>query len=66
MPVKPFFNGLLGATLLGKHKDYGRFAPFFLGHSPRTVADRHYVAPSQELFDEAVLWMGKQLGQVKG
>ncbi len=55
----------LGATLLGSHKDYGRFSSYFLGHSPRTLADRFYVAPSQELFDEAVMWLGQQLGQVK-
>jgi integrase len=54
----------LGASLLGSHKDYGRLASYFLGHSPRTVADRHYVTPPQELFDEAVTWLGKQLGQV--
>jgi integrase len=54
----------LGASLLAKHEVYGRFASYFLGHSPRTVADRHYVTPPQELFDEAVLWLGKQLGQV--
>ena len=29
------------------------------------VADRFYVAPSQELFDEAVMWLGQQLGQVE-
>ena len=27
------------------------------------MADRHYAAPSQELFDEAVTWLGQQLGQ---
>lgn len=53
----------LGATILDGHKDYGRFKSYFLGHSPRTVADRHYAAPSQSLFDEAVEWLGRQLGQ---
>jgi integrase len=53
----------LGATLLESHKDYGRFKSYFLGHSPRTMADRHYAAPSQELFDAAVGWLGQQLGQ---
>jgi integrase len=55
----------LGATLLEGHREYGRFKNHFLGHSPRTVADRHYVVPSQELFDEAVTWLGRQLGQVE-
>jgi hypothetical protein len=34
----------------------------FLGHSPRTMKDRHYAAPATELFDKAVLWLGKQYG----
>jgi integrase len=55
----------LGASLLATHRDYGRFASYFLGHSPQSVADRHYVVPPQELFDEAVLWLGRQLGQVQ-
>ena len=54
----------LGASLLATHKEYGRFQSYFLGHSPRTVADRHYVVPPQELFDQAVMWLGQQLGQV--
>jgi integrase len=54
----------LGATLLGSHPEYGRFQSYFLGHSPRTVADRHYVVPPQGLFDKAVLWLGRQVGQV--
>jgi integrase len=55
----------LGASLLASHSEYGRFQSYFLGHSPRTVADRHYVVPPQKLFDKAVLWLGKQLGQVE-
>jgi integrase len=54
----------LGASLLASHANYGRFQSYFLGHSPRTVADRHYVVPPQDLFDEAVLWLGKKLSQV--
>jgi integrase len=34
----------------------------FLGHSPRSMKEKHYAAPPQQLFDEAVLWLGKQLG----
>jgi integrase len=53
----------LGASLLEGHKDHGRFVSYFLGHSPRTVKDRHYAVPPQSLFDEAVAWLGEQLGQ---
>jgi integrase len=52
------------ATLLESHETYGRLTAHFLGHSPRSMKDRHYAAPPQELFDKAVLWLGKQLDQV--
>ena len=50
------------ATLLGGSEKYGRYAQLFLGHSPRSIADKHYVRPSAELFDEAVSWLGGQYG----
>ncbi len=53
----------LGATLLEKHETYGRLKVLFLGHSPKSVTDRHYAAPPQALFDAAILWMGQQLDQ---
>lgn len=52
------------ATLLESHEVYGRFKHYFLGHSPRSIADRYYAAPDQGLFDKAVWWLGQQLGQV--
>lgn len=50
------------STVMGGHEVYGRFTQLFLGHSPRTIADKHYVVPSQELFDKAVSWLGEQYG----
>jgi integrase len=50
------------ATLLESHETYGRFTQHFLGHAPRTIAARHYAAPSQDLFDEAVDWLAQQYG----
>jgi len=50
------------ATLLESHETYGRFTQHFLGHAPRTIAARHYAAPSQDLFDEAVGWLARQYG----
>lgn len=38
----------------------------FLGHAPASMAAKHYAAPPQKLFDEAVLWLGKQYGFVDG
>jgi integrase len=54
----------LGATLLDTHETYGRFKSLFLGHAPASMADRHYAAPSQQLFDSAVTWLGEQLGVI--
>jgi integrase len=50
------------ATMLEGHETYGRLVTLFLGHSPRSVKDRHYSAPPQELFDSALLWLGEQFG----
>ena len=50
------------ATMLESHPIYGRFTSYFLGHAPQSMKDKHYAAPSQELFDEAVSWLGQQFG----
>jgi integrase len=50
------------ASLLESHEVYGRFTSLFLGHAPSSMKDRHYAAPPQALFDEAVQWLGDQLG----
>lgn len=54
----------MGATMLDSRSEYSRFSEMFLGHSPRGIKDRHYSAPDQRGFDEAVTWLGQQLGQV--
>lgn len=51
-----------GATLLGSQPRYFFCAWSFLGHSPRTIAEKHYIKPTQELIDEAIRWLGDQLG----
>jgi integrase len=56
----------MGPTLLAPHAEFGRYAEHFLGHAPKNMADTHYITPSQERFDAAVLWLGQQLGQVEG
>jgi hypothetical protein len=59
IPLKAFRS--IGATLLESHETYGRYKSHFLGHSPKTIADRHYAAPSQELFDRAINWLRRQI-----
>jgi integrase len=51
------------ASLLGSHPEFQRYAQHFLGHSPRSVADKHYVTPSQQQFDNAIKWLGEQYDQ---
>lgn len=51
-----------GASMLDNHPTYGRYTAYFLGHAPRSIADRHYVQPSQDQFDLAIRWLGDQFG----
>ena len=51
----------IAATALESHAEYGRFVSYFLGHSPKSIKDKHYAAPSQKLFDKALLWLKKEL-----
>jgi integrase len=48
------------ASMLETHAEFGRYAQYFLGHAPRSIADRHYVKPSREQFDRAVWWLAEQ------
>lgn len=50
------------ASLLKSHRDYGQLAPLFLGHSPASIAEKHYTKPPQELLNEAIGWLGEQYG----
>ncbi len=54
----------IAATEIEKHDSYGRYVPHFLGHSPKTVADKHYRAPSEELFAEILNWLHGRLWPV--
>jgi hypothetical protein len=47
-------------SILEANPKYDHLARHFLAHSPRGVADRHYLHPDQTLFDEAVTWLGQQ------
>ena len=50
------------ASKLEEHEVYGRYAEYFLGEAPHSVASRHYVRPSKEQFDAAITWLGQQFG----
>jgi len=47
----------IAATLIESHESYGRYKTHFLGQSPKSIADKHYAAPSNELFTRIILWL---------
>jgi integrase len=59
IPLKAFRS--ISATLLESHAAYGRYKSHFLGHSPKGIADKHYAAPSGELFDTILVWLHDQI-----
>src|SRR5207245_1974978 len=61
-PMKLFRK--TSATLIESHELFGRYTGHFLGHAPSNLADRHYAAPSGDLFDKVVSWLGEQYGPV--
>ena len=51
-----------GASKLDEHAEFGRYAEHYLGEKPDSVAKKHYITPSQDRFDAAITWLGKQFG----
>jgi hypothetical protein len=51
----------IAANTLDTHKDYARCSTWFLAHSPKSMKEKHYVAPPPELFDEAMAWLRKEI-----
>ncbi len=54
------------ASKIGEHPEFGKFSQYFLGQAPRSVADRHYVRPTEEQFQRCLHWLGQQYGYVPG
>lgn len=50
------------ASLLRNHRQYRGLESLFLDHAPTSMADKHYTGVPQELLDEAVAWLGQELG----
>jgi len=62
--TKPKPLKLLRKTSATRLDGFCRYASFYLGHAPRSVADKHYVRPSQEQFDKALYQLGESYGIV--
>ena len=62
----PFSMDLLrntSATLLRGNAKYTTLVDLFLGHAPRSMADKHYAAAPVELLAEALDWLAGEFGQ---
>ena len=49
------------ASLLRNNRNYSGIESLFLDHVPTAMAHKHYTAVPQDLLDEAVSWLGKEL-----
>ncbi len=52
------------ASLLHDNEKFSALASLFLGHAPRSISDRHYTQVPQNLFDQAIRWLGTEFGLV--
>jgi len=54
------------ADKIGTNEKYMMLKSHFLGHSPRTIAEKYYSdGVPQDLFDDAVRWLGQDYGLPK-
>ncbi|WP_417383209.1 hypothetical protein [Gimesia sp.] len=53
------------ASLLRGNRDYQGLQSLFFDHDPQTVAEIHYTTIPQELLNEAIVWLGRELGIIK-
>jgi len=51
-----------GASLIRGNASYRGLESLYLDHAPASVADRFYTKPPQELLNEAIDWLGGELG----
>jgi len=54
------------ASILGQHPQFKFYANHFLADSPRSIADRHYVIPSEAEFFLALDWLRGELLRTEG
>lgn len=45
---------------LNDSNDFARYAQYYAGHAPQDVINTFYAKPTQEKFDETVIWLGEQ------
>jgi len=50
------------ATLIRGNERFSALASLFLGHAPQSMADKHYTQVPQDLLDQAIQWLGQEMG----
>jgi integrase len=60
-PLPPTTIRKTGASMLAD-SEYGSLAPLYLGHAPRSIADKHYSQTPTKTFGDAIRWLGDQFG----
>lgn len=50
------------ASILNSNPKYRSIVPYFLGHAPRSIAERHYARESDDLLAEAINWLREEYG----
>ena len=51
------------ASLLYHSEKFSQYAPLFLGHAARTIAEKNYYGKAGQSFTDAIRWLGSQYGQ---
>jgi integrase len=59
LPHKAFRS--IGSTLIGEKNDNAT-VDLYLGHAPKSLADKHYKVPSKEQFDQVIAELGRHFG----
>lgn len=57
LPICPRRLRATAASKLVQHSQFKFYAEYFLAHSGRTVADNHYIVPSEKEFFESLIWL---------
>jgi integrase len=61
IPLKAFRS--ISATALEQHDTHCRFSAHFLGHSVKTMKEKHYapLSAAQDSFDSALMWLRERI-----
>jgi len=50
------------SSLLANNRDFCSVSELFLGHAPKTIAQKHYQDTPQTILDDGLAWLAGQFG----